>query len=197
MSELTWYSRTAILGGSLVLVVQAVTQRGVGVVTVLAVLAVSLGLVAFVWGLVADASGPRKQVDRRTQPVQVEVADDQPAHGAVVPEAKASGQEALLVEKPVATTPAPTQNLSASVSDRVRTFRVDAADPAASLDCPACRREIGAGHIAAVCPVCGRTHHASCWIDADFRCSVEGCSGVGSLERPERGARPERGPSKP
>lgn len=193
-SELTWYSRTTVLGGCLVLVVQAVTQRGVGIVTVLAVLAVSLGLVAFVWGLIADARGPGTVTAEPAEPVGAEVVDRVSTETSA-PSAAVTPEETPVPEE-IAPPAAPTIP-PAAASDRVRTFRVGADDAAASLQCPACDSEIGSGHIAAVCPVCGSVHHASCWIDADFHCAVEGCTGGGSLERPERSPRPGRGPSKP
>lgn len=55
MSELTWYSRLAVWFGALVLFVQSITGRGLGIVTVLAVVAVAVGFVTFLAGMAAPS----------------------------------------------------------------------------------------------------------------------------------------------
>jgi hypothetical protein len=48
--------------------------------------------------------------------------------------------------------------------------------------CPRCAQALAVGQLAATCPVCGRAHHAVCWMENYFHCSTEGCTGEGSLE---------------
>ncbi len=51
--------------------------------------------------------------------------------------------------------------------------------------CPKCESPIAVGQFVAYCPVCGATHHAACWVEHRFRCSVPGCAGHGSLDEPD------------
>lgn len=174
-SELTWYSRLAVLAGSLILVIQAVTGHGASVLTVVAVLAVSCGLVAFIAGLAGD--GRRMAVGH---------ADVQ---RGPVEEREVVATAPVVVEQRVARDETPDQDVTDVEPVRtpdgpVRTYRV--ADEAASQHCPACALQLGTGQIAAVCNVCSTSHHASCWIDRDFQCALPDCTGTGSLEPPGR-----------
>jgi hypothetical protein len=51
MNDLVWYSRFAVLVGALVLLVQSVSGRGVGFVTLLGILLLCFGFLSFVAGL--------------------------------------------------------------------------------------------------------------------------------------------------
>lgn len=62
MSEFTWYARLAVWVGAVVLIVQSVTGRGLGAMTVIAVLLLTSGFAAFLVGLVMDAR-PKQRMD--------------------------------------------------------------------------------------------------------------------------------------
>jgi hypothetical protein len=51
INDLTWYSRLAVWVGAVILLVQSLTGRALGVMTVVAVLMLSIGLLAFIIGL--------------------------------------------------------------------------------------------------------------------------------------------------
>lgn len=51
-------------------------------------------------------------------------------------------------------------------------------------ECPRCGNALRLGQLAASCPVCGRTHHAVCWMENHFHCGALDCNGHGSLEAP-------------
>ena len=175
MSELTWYSRLSILAGSLILVLQSVTRHGIPALTVLAVLAVSGGLVAFIAGLINDG---------RRQTVEHEDVHQGPPH-----EEEAIAVVPVTIEQRARDQEMPHHELDAAEPVRasdgsVRTYRVS--EQAVPQECPACGLPVGTGQIAAVCSVCGTRHHAGCWIDRDFQCAVPDCTGSGSLEAPSR-----------
>ena len=207
MSEFTWYSRLAVLGGVLVLIVQSVSGRAVGALTVLAVLAVFFGLIAFLGGLAYDGSGPAAAA--------IDLVDDAPKQGNTEVKREDDAQPAVNQTPAEAEPPQPEHeeqttapiDAAGARSEAVSTFRVDDDLAGRLLPCPACGRVPGAGQIGARCGVCGSVHHASCWIDTDFHCAAPGCSGAGSLEAPgpvpaslkgpTGGTGPRGGPSKP
>ncbi|MGI8826988.1 MAG: hypothetical protein ACR2JC_15370 [Chloroflexota bacterium] len=184
LSEFTWYSRLAILGGCFTLIVQAVAGRGFAPLTVLAVMAVSAGLPAFIGGLIADARSP--------QPVQDELAAETTQESAkpVVGEeiaAESRPPDAGPVVQPVIV-PVGSTPIATADEARIRTIRVGV--DSLSRPCATCKELLRAGEVAAVCNVCGSAHHAGCWINSDFHCSVRGCSGAGSLQPPDRSVSP-------
>jgi hypothetical protein len=70
-------------------------------------------------------------------------------------------------------------------SGSVRTETMTAASPPVGSDCPRCEDSLQVGQLAATCPVCGRAHHAVCWMEHHFHCAVPECTGHGSLEAPQ------------
>jgi hypothetical protein len=51
-------------------------------------------------------------------------------------------------------------------------------------ECPRCESTLRVGQLVATCPVCGRTHHAICWMENHFHCGTPDCAGHGNLEAP-------------
>jgi hypothetical protein len=70
-------------------------------------------------------------------------------------------------------------------SGSVRTEMLTAAGPPVGSDCPRCENSLQVGQLAATCPVCGRAHHAVCWMEHHFHCAAPECTGRGSLEAPQ------------
>jgi hypothetical protein len=66
----------------------------------------------------------------------------------------------------------------------VITEMLTAGETAIGRDCPRCGSALQVGQLAATCPVCGRTHHAVCWMEHQFHCAAPNCTGHGSLEAP-------------
>ncbi|HEX8918868.1 MAG TPA: hypothetical protein VF898_10225 [Chloroflexota bacterium] len=60
MSEFTWYSRLAVWIGAAILLVQAVQKQGTSFITLVAVLLLSLGFLAFLAGLSRDGLEQRR-----------------------------------------------------------------------------------------------------------------------------------------
>src|SRR4051794_5555095 len=81
MDDIVWYSRFAVLVGALVLLVQALSGRGAGFVTLLGVLLLCVGLVVFAVTLglqgirSGDAGAAEEAVRDRQQPPEVEPAE--------------------------------------------------------------------------------------------------------------------------
>jgi hypothetical protein len=63
VSELTWYSRFAVWVGAAVLLVQAIAGRGAGLMSLIAVVLMAAGLMAFLAGLVVDGRAVRAQLE--------------------------------------------------------------------------------------------------------------------------------------
>jgi hypothetical protein len=55
---------------------------------------------------------------------------------------------------------------------------------AVGAECPRCGSSLRVGQLSADCPVCGRTHHAICWMENHFHGGAPDCIGRGSLEAP-------------
>jgi hypothetical protein len=211
-SELTWYSRFAVLAGAAVLLIQSVTDRGAGPVSLIAVLLMAGGLPAFVAGLIWDArtvsgtAGARPAVVKdddesaasteEAGPATDEVVslpatdalepvehDSEPSGETVVPAAN-SVEAAPPVEISVSNPVQVTTTPAPKPQLRVRTEEIAEDNRLAQAPCVHCRLPLGAGAVVAFCPVCARPQHASCWIDNHFRCSTPGCTGRGSLEAP-------------
>lgn len=212
-SELTWYSRFAILAGAAVLLIQSVTDRGAGPVSLIAVLLMAGGLPAFVAGLIWDArtvsgfAGVRASVVEEggestagtegagpeTDEVEVlhsnEVLEAAGPDGGPSVEAEVPAANSVEAAPPVETpAPTPVEVTTTSVPPkpqlRVRTEEIAEDNRLAQAPCVHCRLPLGAGAVVAFCPVCARPQHAACWIDNHFRCSTPGCTGRGSLEAP-------------
>ena len=83
MSSFTWYSRLAIWIGALILIVQAVLNEPTNVVTLIGVLAVVVGLVAFVAGLIWDhfRRPGAEAVPAETMPAETVTSESEPPLG--------------------------------------------------------------------------------------------------------------------
>ncbi|GAC1514554.1 MAG: hypothetical protein NVS2B16_21440 [Chloroflexota bacterium] len=211
MSELTWYSRLAVLLGSTVLALQSITGRSVGIVTVAAVVATFVGLLAFLTGLVRDGMreaaihNPSAGIIVHEEDGElVDVGPDR--HELQADPALVTAGPARLLRPETERTEEHADGTVTSVAS-VGSFRVDEVNALELVPCAKCTSPFRVGQIATACPACGTIHHAGCWIDGDFHCAVEGCQGSGSLSAPaklERPAttslesgRPRGGPSKP
>jgi hypothetical protein len=212
-SELTWYSRFAVLVGAAVLLLQSVTDRGAGPVSLIAVLLMAGGLPAFITGLIWDArtvagtAGAQPSVveedseigvkSERAEP-EIEELDALPPGDSlegiepdsdVSSEAEGPAATSLETAPPVETSmtapvEVPQSPIPSKVQLRVRTEEIAEDNRLAQAPCVHCRLPLGARAVVAFCPVCERPQHAACWIDNHFRCSTPGCTGRGSLEAP-------------
>lgn len=185
-SEFTWYSRFAIWAGAAVILAQSVAGRGAGLMSLLAVLLMGGGLVAFLAGLAWDTYAPASAV-----PAQK--ADETPEpHAPTATAVTASMPQEVATVAPHAPEPdEPAVAASAAVQAprhdapvRVRTEEITATSSRAGVECIRCRKPLVAGQVAAACPRCGAPQHAACWIENHFCCSTPGCAGRGSLEAP-------------
>jgi hypothetical protein len=103
---------------------------------------------------------------------------------------KTESRPARQVESPPE--PVPPQNAvveqvqtpTASPSIGVPTEMLSSTSVLVGEACPRCGRPLQVGELAAGCPVCGRTHHALCWMENQFHCAAPDCTGHGSLEAP-------------
>jgi hypothetical protein len=97
-------------------------------------------------------------------------------------------------ESPVESGPEPssaekreTQPMTAHVDPApagVATESLGPGDVEVGAECPRCESSLRLGQLSATCPVCGRTHHAVCWMENHFHCGAPDCDGHGSLEAP-------------
>ncbi|HZU12741.1 MAG TPA: hypothetical protein VFB58_07860 [Chloroflexota bacterium] len=62
MHEIVWYSRLAVIVGAVILLVQAVTARSTPALTVLAMVFLIVGLLAFVAGLAMEGRAKQEPV---------------------------------------------------------------------------------------------------------------------------------------
>jgi hypothetical protein len=66
----------------------------------------------------------------------------------------------------------------------VATELLSAEHVAVGTQCPRCASALLVGQLVAVCPVCGRANHATCWMENHFHCATPDCTGHGSLQEP-------------
>jgi hypothetical protein len=192
VSEFTWYSRLLVWVGAVILLVESVTGRTLGLVTVIGVLALGGGLIAFIAGLALDS-----------RPVRLPLVEAD-SHGALVGEAHVTEAppSAWIPPEPVAKTEVPPEPKSETpppvleARERRGAIGIDVtADSRASgAVCPSCQQPLRPGEVAAECQQCHTLQHAACWIGNRFQCARDGCGGQGPLEAPDS---PEesRGPS--
>jgi hypothetical protein len=184
LGEVTWYSRLATWAGALVLLVQSVTGRSTGIMTLIGVILLAGGFTAFLSGLVSDS--------RRV--LATPLSDMEPAPsdvGEVAPPDTAETEQPLVEG---ASEPLSASRVHAEVSARPLTIVTEEVTAASSLcgtSCQHCGREIAPGQMAARCPLCGAAHHGACWIDNRFHCSTPGCPGHGNLVAPDETEPPE------
>ncbi len=184
LNDVAWYSRLAIWLGAAVLLVESVTARSLGIVTVLAVLALALGLLGFSGGLAFHHRGLGRLLDALAgEPlpaVQSSVHQDQTAPITVVE------REAVIAVAMEPTPAAPVEQIVESPSARGALSReVRADDALAGSECRQCGMPLELGDVAAICRRCGSIHHAACWVVNHFHCASAGCTGHGGLLAPE------------
>ncbi len=197
MTDFTWYSRLMVWVGALVLLIESVTMRPYGLITLLAVIMLAAGLVGFVGGLafegrpslIWDMGLPEVQTSSVVPPVLEDAAV--PETSSVVAEA---GPLEPQFEPPVTPTRSeaavePALPFVAAAPPRTRSgaTAVELAPNDASIGrpCFSCHEPMKAGQTAAICPECGGVHHATCWVGNHFHCGREGCGGHGSLQAPD------------
>jgi hypothetical protein len=177
VGEFTWYSRLATWAGALVLLVQGVTGRSTGIMTLVGVILLAGGFAAFLSGLAFERSRSAEVIAADAVPQQ-EAAFVPPAAPPVPERLLEPGADASTIQtaEPVATPP-PRVGVPAE--------EVSSVSPMCGMICPRCTQEVAVGQMAARCPVCGAAHHAACWIESRFHCSTPGCLGHGNLVEPE------------
>jgi hypothetical protein len=207
MSELTWYGRFAVLVGAAVLLVQSVAGRGAGLMSLASVVLMAGGLLGFLAGLVWDARQERRSEENEapaTEASGISIATSEPepteigppgADSPTLEESREPSRAEEAAEEPDVVLDAKEVEVVAPravqppISPRaqhrgVETREIAAGSWLADITCVRCSLAFGVGAVIALCPVCDRPQHASCWIENRFRCSTPGCSGHGSLEAP-------------
>lgn len=162
--SLLWYSRYSVWVGAIVLFIQSLTGRSVGVISLLGVLLLAAGLAVFLgalsWEGVLETAGARS-----------------PELAAVEPDVVAPAPDAPAAEPPVE--PAATARDTALQTQRLATD-----SPLVGASCAVCGKRLRAEQVIVRCPECAAVQHASCWTENGFACAVEGCTGQGSLRAP-------------
>lgn len=214
MNDLTWTSRLVIWIAAVLLFVEAVIGRSIGVLTALAICAMAAALIAFLFSLsplaalgagIRESSVGPAPLPVAAQPVSQETpaavgiaagGDDEPTAEAVIVEptdgtpgvgaahANAGGTAERAEIRP---TPQASSLPAAAPSrpPRLSVATVIVGPGLVGSPCPQCQRLLQDGQVAAVCPVCDTPHHASCWVEHRFHCAREGCSGHGALQEPD------------
>lgn len=198
LESLLWYSRYSVWVGAIVLTLQAITGRSVGLITLLAVLLLGLGFLAFIGVLSWEGLGLPLQLEpavvedeapnlaagtppasrpviraSETRPVP-QRADDGPGRNRATGNAK---QESGFAETP--------KVQGEPVTPRLPTQALGADSPLIGASCSACAKRLREGQVVVRCPECGAIQHASCWSESGFHCGVEDCTGHGSLATPD------------
>lgn len=185
MSEFVWYSRLVVLVGALILFAQAASGRAPSVLTLFAILCVSVGLVAFLTALIMTgdpAATAGLVVESATQSSSRE-PPTQPHAAAPSPESEALSQQppqARAAEPPSRVQPAEAPESYQVITEVVK------ADRKPTAPCVVCSSNVQPGQVSAHCPVCRQIHHAACWVENGFRCGRGECSGSGNLQAPKR-----------
>jgi hypothetical protein len=151
--------------------------------TVAAVIAMSLGLLAFLGGLMWPSLSGRVSAagaEPSPSPVDAEAGPEEPA---VASEKREPVSTAPVVPEPEAES-APGAQTPLATPERIETIEVLDGRPPVGEPCVRCANQLQAGDLAAACPRCGALHHAACWTANRFHCATPGCSGSGSLEAP-------------
>lgn len=197
MTDFTWYSRLLVWVGALVLLVDSVSGRGLGFITVLAVIALAGGLVGFVGGLAIDGgavealAGPLAQYlaggetvpDHVVAPPTPRVAVTSISREAAIPVVQEPAPVAPLTSPPK---PFEAPLLGSRVSaDGAVTTELDDRNVLVGQPCQVCHEPLRSGQVAAECAQCGARHHAACWVSSHFHCARDGCGGHGGLRAPD------------
>jgi hypothetical protein len=85
---------------------------------------------------------------------------------------------------PAERVPEPAAPVVEAVPVSVETEMLDPTSVSVGAECPRCGSSLRVGQLSASCPICGRTHHAICWMENHFHCEAPDCTGHGSLEAP-------------
>jgi hypothetical protein len=198
LENVLWYSRYSVWVGAIILLVQSITGRSVGILTLVGVLLLVCGFISFLAALswqgfpdrwrTALVTAPVSARDVEPLPPADEAVQARAAHAPAAPlelveEVRPPEPEPLPkpANAPVEATPHP----APQVRQRIPTMRLSESSPAIEAGCPGCERTLRAGQLVVACPVCATVQHASCWTDNGFACSVDGCTGRGSLEAPD------------
>lgn len=184
MNDFTWYSRLLAWIGILILFMESVSGRSLGLLTVLAVLALAVGLLGLVGGLALHG----KSVVLPSEQPASELRQAPAADAAAIARPSASPKTAPVVgtgvdtggETEVRRKESPSVGPSGAAS-----LDVVAGDDLEGLTCFHCDLVLQAGQVAAVCARCHGQHHAACWVENHFHCSREGCPGHGHLQAPD------------
>jgi hypothetical protein len=163
--SLLWYSRYSVWVGAIVLFIQSLTGRSVGVISLLGVLMLAAGFAVFLGALSWEGLP--------------EPAGSQPTERAAVELDVAAPAPALPAAEPL-----PEPATVAAPHIVLQTQRLAADSPLVGASCGVCAKRLRAEQVIVRCPDCGAVQHASCWTDNGFACAVEGCTGRGSLEAP-------------
>lgn len=162
-----WYSRYSVWVGAIVLFIQSVTGRSVGVISLLGVILLAVGFAAFLGAL--SWEGMLRPAEIVT-PELSEIEEPVPSPPPAAPETKPAPA-------------APTAAASGPVIT-LQTQRLAAQSPLVGASCAVCAKRLRVGQVIVRCSECGAVQHASCWTDNGFACAVEDCSGRGSLAAP-------------
>ncbi|MGH2441892.1 MAG: hypothetical protein ACRDFX_01860 [Chloroflexota bacterium] len=189
MNDFTWYSRLFVWVGGLVLLVQSVTGRSLGILSALAVLAMAFGLLGLLGGLVFEHRGfslaASTVAPSETAP-PVDSGTPAPAkRQAPSPEPPAVARQPVPVPAPtpVGTPDGPAAARAQTPGGAISTDVV-AGDSLEGVACISCHEPLRVQQVAATCQQCGAIHHATCWINNHFHCARDGCSGRGNLRAP-------------
>ena len=96
------------------------------------------------------------------------------------PREEAQREPSVPAERPTEPVASQTEAARTGVATEMLTLE----NVAVGAECPRCASSLRVGQLVATCPVCGRTHHAICWMENHFHCATVDCSGHGNLEAP-------------
>lgn len=169
LDNLLWYSRYAVWVGAIVLLLQSVTGRSIGLVSLLAVILLAGGLLLFLLTLSWDSLPLARMA---LSPADSPLAASQASPGEARPNA------------------APTSTREPARSPgsarRLRPYVLTEDSPLVGAACSACGARLRAGQTIVRCPECSAVEHASCWTEDGSRCATENCSGSGELAVPHQ-----------
>jgi hypothetical protein len=193
VSEFTWYTRLATWAGALVLLVQSVTGRSTGIMTLIGVVLLAGGFAAFLSGLALDGRAARTRQPFQDDALLPEAGPTNPPSpsGIEQPRVRNAQEPAVSIAQPV-TFSAPQSSNVGEQAVSISAEEVRAGSSLRGATCPRCSREIVEGQMAARCPICEMSHHGACWIDNRFHCSTPGCPGHGNLVAPGEASSAER-----